>query len=66
MKKQIADPRPLVLQREIERRYPEIWDIVARIRNDKGNVKEGIKDWADWCYLPLTVWYVIEFVLSVL
>lgn len=60
MNKQIAEPRPLLLQREVERRYPKVWDVVANIRKDRGNIKGMIQEWADWCYLPLAVWYVIS------
>lgn len=53
------EPRPVKLQRDIERRYPGIWDIVSHVRNDKGNKAKGIKDWSDWCYLPVAAWFAI-------
>lgn len=59
MTRQISEPRPLVLQREVERRYPGIWEIVSGMRKSKGCAKYLLKDWEDWCYLPLSVWYSI-------
>lgn len=50
------DPRPLLLQRGIERLYPRIWDIAEIISQEQRG--SALPDWGNLCFIPLPVWTI--------
>ena len=50
-------PRPKLHLTAAARLYPGAWRQADQFRSDRG--KNGLPDWPDWCYLPMSAWYAI-------
>jgi len=54
--KTISNLKPKLLLKELSRRCPNVWDHIKSFRRGKG---KDLRDWPDWCYMPIAAGYSI-------
>lgn len=48
--------RPVIIQRQIEKSLPGIWEYAQVMRANRG---KAFPNWPDWCYLPIAGWNAV-------